>query len=30
MAWRYVGDLQWTAMDEPEATNPRPQLMAAV
>ncbi len=30
MAWRYAGDLQWTAMNGSEAAEPRQRLQAAV
>ncbi len=30
MAWRYAGDLQWTAMDDVEAAERQPRLMVAV
>lgn len=30
MAWRYAGDLQWTAMSDVEATTGRPHLKVAV
>ena len=30
MAWRYAGDLQWTAMDDVEADEMRPRLKVAV
>ena len=30
MAWRYAGDLQWTAMNDAEAAGRQPRLRVAI